>query len=79
MYQDLKQRYWWYGMKKDVAAHLALCDVCQRVKAEYQRPVGLLQPLQVLSGNGKRLVWISLWDYPVLVMGMILYGLLWIG
>jgi hypothetical protein len=38
MYQDLKQRYWWYGMKKDVAAHVALCDVCQRVKAEYQRP-----------------------------------------
>jgi anti-sigma factor ChrR (cupin superfamily) len=34
-------------MKKDVAAHVALCDVCQRVKAEHQRPVGLLQPLQV--------------------------------
>jgi hypothetical protein len=34
-------------MKKDVAAHLALCDVCQRVKAEYQRPAGLLQPLKV--------------------------------
>jgi IS30 family transposase len=47
MYQDLKQRYWWYGMKKDVAAHVALCDVCQRVKAEYQRPAGLLQPLKV--------------------------------
>jgi hypothetical protein len=28
MYQDLKQKYWWYGMKKDVAAHVALCDVC---------------------------------------------------
>jgi hypothetical protein len=47
MYQDLKQRYWWYGMKKDVAAHVALCDVCQRVKAEYQRLAGLLQPLKV--------------------------------
>jgi hypothetical protein len=47
MYQDLKQKYWWYGMKKDVAAHVALCDVCQRVKAEHQRPTGLLQPLQV--------------------------------
>jgi hypothetical protein len=35
MYQDLKQKYWWYGMKKDVAAHVALCDICQRVKAEY--------------------------------------------
>jgi hypothetical protein len=34
-------------MKKDVAAHVALCDVCQRVKAENQRPAGLLQPLQV--------------------------------
>jgi hypothetical protein len=47
MYQDLKQKYWWYGMKKDVAAHVALCDVCQRVKAEHQRPAGLLQPLRV--------------------------------
>jgi hypothetical protein len=42
MYHDLKERYWWYGMKCDVAAHVALCDVCQRVKAEHQRPAGLL-------------------------------------
>jgi IS30 family transposase len=34
-------------MKHDVAAHVALCDVCQRVKAEHQRPAGLLQPLKV--------------------------------
>jgi hypothetical protein len=47
MYQDLKQRYRWYGMKRDVAAHLALCDTCHRVKAEHQRPAGLLQPLKV--------------------------------
>jgi hypothetical protein len=47
MYQDLKQRYWWYGVKKDVAAHVALCDVCQRVKVEYQRPAELLQPLNI--------------------------------
>jgi hypothetical protein len=47
MYQDLKQRYWWYGMKRDVAAHVALCDTCHRVKVEHQRPAGLLQPLKV--------------------------------
>jgi hypothetical protein len=29
MYQDLKQKYWWYGLKRDVAAHVAMCDVCQ--------------------------------------------------
>jgi hypothetical protein len=34
-------------LKRDVATHVALCDVCQRVKAEHQRPVGLLQPLKV--------------------------------
>jgi hypothetical protein len=47
MYQDLKQRYWWYGMKRDVAAHVALCDTFHRVKAEHQRPTGLLQPMKV--------------------------------
>ncbi|PUZ60535.1 hypothetical protein GQ55_4G139400 [Panicum hallii var. hallii] len=47
MYQDFKDKYWWYGLKRDVATHLALCDVCQKVKAEYQRPAGLLQPLKV--------------------------------
>jgi hypothetical protein len=47
MYQDLKEKYWWYGLKRDVATYVALCDVCQRVKAEYQRPAGLLQPLKV--------------------------------
>jgi hypothetical protein len=47
MYQDLKQKYWWYGLKRDVVAHVARCDVCQRVKAEQQRPAGLLHPLKI--------------------------------
>jgi hypothetical protein len=47
MYHDLKATYWRYGMKRDVAGYVALCDTCQRVKDEHQRPAGLLQPLQV--------------------------------
>jgi hypothetical protein len=43
----MKQKYWWYGLKRDVATHVVVCDVCQRVKAEHQRPVGLLHPLKV--------------------------------
>jgi hypothetical protein len=46
MYQDLKVSYWWYGMKRDVAEYVALCDTCQRVKVEHQRPAGLLQSLK---------------------------------
>ncbi|WVZ59152.1 hypothetical protein U9M48_009344 [Paspalum notatum var. saurae] len=47
MYLDLKQGYWWKGMKADVARHVAQCDTCRRVKAEHQKPAGLLQPLPI--------------------------------
>ncbi|WVZ91093.1 LOW QUALITY PROTEIN: hypothetical protein U9M48_037307 [Paspalum notatum var. saurae] len=47
MYLDLKQGYWWKGMKADVAKHVAQCDTCWRVKAEHQKPAGLLQPLPI--------------------------------
>jgi hypothetical protein len=33
MYHDLKATYWWYGMKRDVAEYIALCDTCQRVQS----------------------------------------------
>jgi hypothetical protein len=47
MYQDLKKRFWWYGMKKEIAEYVAICNSCQKIKAEHQRPAGLLQPLQI--------------------------------
>jgi hypothetical protein len=54
MYQDLKRLYWWYGLKRDVAAHVAFCDICQRVKAEHQRPAGLHSHCRFLCGSGKK-------------------------
>jgi hypothetical protein len=47
MYHDIKSRYWWYGMKRVVTKYTALCDNCQRVKVERQRPTRLLQPLKI--------------------------------
>ncbi|RVW61725.1 Transposon Ty3-I Gag-Pol polyprotein [Vitis vinifera] len=47
MYQDLKRQFWWSGMKRDIAQFVANCQICQQVKAEHQRPTGLLQPLPI--------------------------------
>jgi hypothetical protein len=47
MYQDLKKKFLWYGMKRDITEHVAVCDSCQRIKAEHQKPAGMLQPLGI--------------------------------
>ncbi|GJW21164.1 retrotransposon protein, putative, ty3-gypsy subclass [Tanacetum coccineum] len=47
MYHDLKQHFWWSGMKRDVATFVSKCLVCQQVKIEHQRASGLLQPLEI--------------------------------
>ena len=47
MYRDLKEYYWWPNMKKEIVSWVNTCLTCQRVKAEHQRPSGLLQPLEI--------------------------------
>ncbi|GJU48476.1 putative reverse transcriptase domain-containing protein [Tanacetum coccineum] len=46
MYQDLKKLYWWLNMKAEIATYVSKCLTCAKVKAEYQKPSGLLvQPV----------------------------------
>ena len=47
MYQDLHRQYYWSGMKRHVGDFVRRCLTCQQVKAEHQKPAGLLQPLEV--------------------------------
>jgi hypothetical protein len=47
MCKDLKVRFWWEKMRGNIAEYVTRCDTCQRVKAEHQRPAGLLQPLEI--------------------------------
>lgn len=47
MYQDLRIIYWWRNMKRSIGLFVEKCMTCQQVKAEHQRPSGLLNPLEI--------------------------------
>ncbi|GKD27266.1 putative reverse transcriptase domain-containing protein [Tanacetum coccineum] len=51
MYQDLKKLYWWPNMKAIIAEYVGKCLTCSRVKAECQKPSGLLKPLEFQVGD----------------------------
>ncbi|GJX69940.1 putative reverse transcriptase domain-containing protein [Tanacetum coccineum] len=42
MYQDMKKLYWWPNMKANIATYVSKYLTCAKVKAEHQRPSGLL-------------------------------------
>nr|GEZ06188.1 hypothetical protein [Tanacetum cinerariifolium] len=39
---DMRKLYWWPNMKANIATYVRQCLTCARVKAEHQRPSGLL-------------------------------------
>jgi hypothetical protein len=47
MYHDLRQQFWWTTMKHETARYVSECDTYQKVKADYMKPGGLLQPLSI--------------------------------
>ncbi|GJV25502.1 putative reverse transcriptase domain-containing protein [Tanacetum coccineum] len=47
MYHDLRDMYWWSGMKRDIATYVSKCLTCLKVKVEHQRPSGLLQQPEI--------------------------------
>jgi hypothetical protein len=49
MYHDLRQQFWWTGMKREAAHYVSECDTYRKVKADYMKPGGLLQPLSILE------------------------------
>ncbi|GKA31461.1 putative reverse transcriptase domain-containing protein [Tanacetum coccineum] len=56
MYYDLRDMYWWPGMKRDIATYVSECLTCAKVKAEHQRPSGLLQQPEIPEWNTEKLV-----------------------
>jgi hypothetical protein len=47
IYHDLRQQFSWTRMKREAARYVSECDTCWKVKADYMKPGGLLQPLSI--------------------------------
>jgi hypothetical protein len=43
MYYDIRKSYWWPHLRTDVATYVSKCLTCAKIKAEHQKPSGLLQ------------------------------------
>ncbi|WVZ52644.1 hypothetical protein U9M48_003684 [Paspalum notatum var. saurae] len=67
MYQDLKQKFWWIRMKREIAKYVSECDVCQKVKADHLKRAGMLQPLVVPT-----------WKWEDVHMDFIGYDSIWV-
>ncbi|GJX90402.1 putative reverse transcriptase domain-containing protein [Tanacetum coccineum] len=55
MYQDLKQLYWWPNMKVNIATYVSKCLTCSKVKAEHQKPFGLLVQPEILEWKWEKI------------------------
>ncbi|KAK6141916.1 hypothetical protein DH2020_024337 [Rehmannia glutinosa] len=47
MYRDIREVFWWRSMKRDIGTFVEKSLTCHQVKAEHQRPSGLLKPLDI--------------------------------
>nr|GEU50525.1 hypothetical protein [Tanacetum cinerariifolium] len=55
MYQDLKNLYWWPNMKADITTFVSKCLTRAKVKAEHQKPSGLLQQPEIPEWKWERI------------------------
>ena len=55
MYLDLKKLCWWPNMKADIANYVNHCLTCSKVKAEHQRPSGLLVQPEIPEWKWERI------------------------
>ncbi|GKC24479.1 reverse transcriptase domain-containing protein [Tanacetum coccineum] len=55
MYQDLKKLYWWPNMKAIIAEYVGKYLTCSKVKAERQKPSGLLIQPEIPTWKWERI------------------------
>ncbi|WMV18620.1 hypothetical protein MTR67_012005, partial [Solanum verrucosum] len=74
MYRDLKRLYWCPGMKKDIAELVAMCQNCQQVKYEHQRPAWFLQRMPIPEWKWEIIAMDFVVGLPKTLGSLILFG-----
>ncbi|GKB43908.1 putative reverse transcriptase domain-containing protein [Tanacetum coccineum] len=64
MYYDLRDMYWWPGMKKEIAIYVSKCLTCAKVKVEHQRPSGLLQQPEIPEWKWEKIAMDFITKFP---------------
>ncbi|GJV06363.1 putative reverse transcriptase domain-containing protein [Tanacetum coccineum] len=75
MYQDMKKLYWWPNMKADIATYVSKCLTCAKVKAEHQRPSGLLVQPKIPEWKWDNITMDFVTKLPKLSQG---YDIIWV-
>ncbi|GJW64453.1 putative reverse transcriptase domain-containing protein [Tanacetum coccineum] len=72
---DLKQLYWWPNMKAHIATYVSKCLTCSKVKAEHQKPSGLLVQQEILEWKWEKITMDFVTKLPKTVNG---YDTIWV-
>ncbi|GKF07693.1 putative reverse transcriptase domain-containing protein, partial [Tanacetum coccineum] len=75
MHQDLKLLYWWPNMKADIATYVSKCLTYAKVKAEHQKPSGLLQQPKIPVWKWERITMDFVSGLPRMPSG---YDTIWV-
>nr|GEZ34616.1 putative reverse transcriptase domain-containing protein [Tanacetum cinerariifolium] len=75
MYQDLRQLYWWPNIKANVATYVSKCLTCSKVKAEHQKPSGLLVQSEIPKWKWEKITMDFITKLPMTTTG---YDTIWV-
>nr|GEU84489.1 putative reverse transcriptase domain-containing protein [Tanacetum cinerariifolium] len=75
MYQDLKQLYWWPNIKADIVTYVGMCLTCSKVKAEHQKPFGLLVQPEIPEWKWEKITMDFITKLPKTTNG---YDIIWV-
>nr|GFB71550.1 reverse transcriptase domain-containing protein [Tanacetum cinerariifolium] len=75
MYQDLKQLYLWPNIKANIATYVSKCLTCSKVKAEHQKPSGLLVQPEISEWKWEKITMDFITKLPKTTNG---YDTIWV-